>query len=306
MSVSLRAMRYFSLAIRRGNISAAARELNVAASAVSAAIDQIEAHFDLVLTVRQRARGISATPDGQVMARKFDALIDDYETLMLDGIALKQSFHGDLRVGYYAPVAPAFLPRVLASLMRPEHDLTVHLEACDNNSALNGLRQGNFDVILFVADDIEPGFVFEPLIEAPAYCLVSSKHHLSAQRSVTLDDLAGERLVTLNRPLAGEYYQELFSKAGHAPNVIAHCNTSEMVRSLVGAHNACAVLNMLPLTEFSYAGDRLVARPIRGNLRALTLSIGYRKTAPRRIVTEFVAQCKAYFASPDLLICPPV
>ena len=45
MTVSLKAMTYFTTALRHGNIAKAAAELNIAASAVSTAIDQVEAAF---------------------------------------------------------------------------------------------------------------------------------------------------------------------------------------------------------------------------------------------------------------------
>ena len=41
MSILLKAMEYFTTALRMGNIAKAAAKLNIAASAVSAAIDQI-------------------------------------------------------------------------------------------------------------------------------------------------------------------------------------------------------------------------------------------------------------------------
>ena len=114
MTVSLKAMEYFTTALRHGSISKAAAELNIAASAVGAAIDQVEAAFDLSLTIRQRSRGIEATASGRLIAQKFDRLLEDYATVLAQGNDLKQGLSGTLRIGYYAPIAPAFLPPILA------------------------------------------------------------------------------------------------------------------------------------------------------------------------------------------------
>ena len=305
MGISLKAMRYFCSALEHGSISAAAREQRVAASAVAAAIDQIEAHFQLTLTIRARARGIEATTDGTVMAHRFRALLDEYDMVLRDGAARSRTLGGELRVGYYAPVAPAFLPRVLADLMRPEHAVTVYLEACDNDAAQDGLRHGAFDAILFVADGAEPWVAFTPLIEAPPYCLVAADHPLAGRASVALRDLAEMPLVSLSRPFTAEYYPRLFEAAGQRPRTVAHCNSAEMVRSLVGAGRACAILNMLPLTDTSYAGDRLAAVPISDPLPALTLAVGHRKGPQRRAVDAFVAACVSHFRAPGPLTCPP-
>lgn len=304
MSISLRAMRYFTTALDLGSISAAAEALNVSASAVSSAIDQIEAHFQLQLTNRQRARGVSATADGKVMAQKFQALLEDYQTVLQDGVALKQSLHGDLRIGYYAPIAPAFLPSILSSLMEPTNALNIYLEECDNHAAQEGLRNGTYDVILFVAQGAQQGMQFDPLMTAPAYCLLAENHRLANQSAIALSDLEGEEIVSLDRPMAVDYYAGLFERAGQHPSSIAYCNSTEMVRSLVGARGACALLNMLPLTDVSYSGDRLVARPIKDDVPPLILSVGYRTAQPRRAVMEFVEQCKVYFAKAPPLTCP--
>ena len=117
MAISLRAMEYFTTALRHGNIAKAAAELNIAASAVSTAIDQVEASFDLTLVSRQRSRGIKANASGLAVARKCERLLEDYRALLAEGADLKQALSGTLRIGYYAPIAPAFLPGVLSSFL---------------------------------------------------------------------------------------------------------------------------------------------------------------------------------------------
>ncbi|MDA4847162.1 LysR family transcriptional regulator [Hoeflea poritis] len=295
MTVSIRSMRYFVTALAHGNISQAAAELNIAASAVGTAIDQIEAQLQLKLVNRHRSRGIAATASGRVMERKFRHLLEEYEEVMAEGAELKQSLKGDLRIGYYAPVAPAFMPTLLFRLAGPDGQTTFHLEECDNDRAQSGLLSGDFDAILFVSDAALPQIEFDVLTAAPAYCLVSAEHPFAQQRSVDLKDLVREPIIVLNRPAVSDYYRRLFEETGQSPATLAYANSTEMVRSLVGAGLGCAVLNMLPIADVSYAGDRLSAVPIRNDLQPLSLSIGYDKTSPRRIVNHFADACRSYF-----------
>lgn len=295
MTISLRAIRYFNTALLHGSISLAAEDLNIAASAVSAAIDQVETHFQLKLVNRFRSRGITATASGKEMTRKFALLIEDYDAIMAEGVAMREQLKGDLRIGYYAPIAPAFLPSILASLTGPESQITVHLEECDNIRAQEGFLAGDFDVILFVSDGALPQIDFDVLIEAPAYCLMNEAHPLIKKTSVSLEDIAEYNLIVLNRPVVADYYHKLFQKNVRKPASIAFSNSTEMVRSLVGAGQGLAVLNMLPLTDISYAGQKLVARPISDDLPSLSLSLGYDASNPRRIVQKFSDLCSAYF-----------
>ena len=73
MAISSKAMTYFTSAVRKGNIAKAAADLNIAASAVSNAIDQVEAVFDSTLIARQRSRGIQAKVSGLSIAQNSTA-----------------------------------------------------------------------------------------------------------------------------------------------------------------------------------------------------------------------------------------
>ena len=296
MAISLKAMEYFTTALRHGNISKAATELNISASAIGAAIDQVEAAFDLTLTIRQRSRGIEANASGRQVAQKFNRLLEDYAAVLAEGADLKQSLSGALRIGYYAPIAPAFLPPILASLSPKESDITLHLDECDNDSAQDGLLHGRYDAILFVSEGVRPAVDFDVLIEAPAYCLVPAGHAFAKLPSVSVAQIAAEPLVVLNRPIAAPYYQSLFDAHANNITIAAYANSTEMVRSLVSAGHGCAVLNMQPMTRQSYCGELLVSLPISDPLPPLTLSIGYDKSRPRRLVQHFVDACRAHFA----------
>jgi len=295
MSISLRSMRYFNTALTHGSIAKAADELNIAASAVSTTIDQVESQLQLKLVNRFRSRGIVPTASGKMMERKFARLLEEFDTVIAEATDLKRSLTGELKIGYYAPVAPAFLPSILASLKGPELGTKFLLEECDNTYAQEGFLAGNYDAILFVSDSALPQIEFDVLVQAPAYCLVPEEHPFSVRSSVRLKDLMLEQLVILNRPVAVDYYQQLFTLTKQTPATIAYANSTEMVRSMVGAGLGIAVLNMMPSTEMSYAGDRLKVLPISDSLQPLTLSVGYDKTNPRLIVSRFVECCQTYF-----------
>lgn len=297
MALSFKAMTYFTAAVRHGNIARAAEELHIAASAVAAAVDQVEAAFDLTLINRQRSRGITANASGRVIADKLERLLEDYRLVLSEGADLKQALSGSLRIGYYAPIAPAFLPQVCGSFLEGQDDVVLHFEECDNDAAQEGLLNGRFDVILFVSEGARAVIDFDVLIEAPAYCLMPAAHPLAQQEAVSMAEIAREPLVVLNRPVAASYYQDLFARYAGEISIAAYANSTEMVRSLVAAGQGCAVLNMQPLTDDSYGGQPLVGLPISDPVPPLTLSVAYDRSRPRRLVQHFVDACQTYFAS---------
>lgn len=295
MDLSLRAMRYLQAAARCGSIAAAAEQLHVAASAVATAIDQAEEAFGVQLVIRRRARGIQPTAAGRGVLRRVDDLLERYETMLAQGSELRNGLSGLLSIGYYAPMAPAFLPRLVAALRRDNPALTFAFEACDNDRAQTGLLEGRFDAILFVAENPPPQIGYRCLIEAPAYCLCAADHPFAARAAVTLDEVAAGPLVLLDRPIAAAYYRALLGSTGRPLEIVAHSNSTEMVRSLVGAGLGCALLNMRPDTALSYAGQALVALPIAGEVTSLALAVGHSPGPMRKAVQAFVDACEACF-----------
>lgn len=296
-------MRYFVCALKHRSIAEAAGELNIAASAVAAAIDQIETHFELKLVQRHRSRGVEPTASGKTMVHRFNALLEEYDTLLLDGAKLKQSLSGNLRIGYYAPVAPAFLPRILGTLMDADGGLTIDLEECDNDVAQNGLLDGSYDAILFVSDSAHPRVEYDTLIEAPAYCLMPAEHPMACKKRIKMSEISNSPIIALNRPVASDYYSGLLLSADSKYRIAAYANSTEMVRSLVGAGQGVAILNMIPATTTSYAGDPLVSLPIADPLPPLTLSVGYGKSNARKLVRHFVDSCRSYFSDENIDRC---
>lgn len=296
MRVSIKALNQFLHAAELGSIAKAAAELNVVPSAISNAIDLVEREFELQLVQRYPAKGIRPTAAGLAMMRKIRHLVEEYNTLFLEGTELRTALSGSMTIGYYAPVAPAFMPAIVAPLIRDHPGIKVNLVEADNERAQAGLLDGEFDLILFVAENIRAGIDCHPLIEAPPYVLVPHDHALGQCEFVTRADLGNEPLVLLDLPITNEYYRSLAGDAAQPANVVATASTHEMVRSLVGAGVGCSILNMRPATAITYTGDEVLAIPFRGDARALKLALGHMGGNPRRLVRAFMDAIREHFA----------
>ncbi|MEM9604154.1 MAG: LysR family transcriptional regulator [Pseudomonadota bacterium] len=305
---SLRSLVYFLAATDTGSLTRAGAQVHVAPSAIAAAIDTVEAAFDLRLVQRYPAKGLALTAAGVALVPRIRHLIEEYDHLLASGTELREALSGELSIGYYAPVAPAFLPRVLKPLLAENPGVRVRFTECDNERAQAGLLSGAFDTIVFVSDGAKPGIDVTALIDAPPYVLFADSHALASRRSLRLQQIADEPVVLLDLPFTAQYLRGLFDAAGVGPRIVAHATSTEMVRSLVGAGVGCSVLNMRPRSATSYAGDALTAVPLRDTPAALRLALGTLSGQPRRLVSAFVAACQAHFALADArdMIAPAV
>ncbi|WP_299852057.1 LysR family transcriptional regulator [uncultured Roseovarius sp.] len=305
LRLSLRALRAFVSVVDHGSIIGAARDLNVAASAVAAALDQVEAEFGADLLIRARARGISVTVEGREIAARFRGLLEDYADVMDHGRALVQSLSGSLRIGYYAPVAPAFLPGILRPIMQANPSLRLELYEHDNDSAQEALLSGKLDVILFAGQDLRSGIDTKPLLDLPPYVLAPDGHALADAEPVKLSEAAKHPVIQLDRPLARPYLDRLFRQQGLKPDIVARVDSTEMARSLVGAGAGIAILAMRPLTDITYGGDRLIALALEPDLPKLQLFAGHVRGRPRKPVSVFLEALENFIttSAAQRLIC---
>lgn len=297
--ISLKALRYFMAAIREGSITEAAKVVNVVPSAVHTAINQVEAAFGLQLTIRSRSKGISLTATGQQLQAKIQSLLDEYESLMRDGGDMRTQITGVLRIGYYAPAAPAFMPKIVDRMLADNDDVSIKFFECDNQSAQEGLISGAYDVIVCVANAMKPGITYETLLEVPAYVLASTAHPFAKRPNVAMSELSDQKIVLLDLPVVSEYYATQFGHAGIKPSIVATATSLEMVRSLVGQEVGCSLLHMVTATEFTYAGDQITAVPLEPPVEPFKIVVGHLPENPRRLVKIFVEELREYFLRDD-------
>src|SRR5699024_8693710 len=129
-----------------------------------------------------------------------------------------------LVVGCYTTLAPSLMPEVITSFLEtyPEIDLRF-MEGSDVELAA-ALREGQCEVILTYDYQLERFLPYkelqrQELLSAAPHVVISTSHHLADQEKIGLSELIHENLVLLDLPPAGEYFLQIFNKAGLKPNV---------------------------------------------------------------------------------------
>lgn len=182
--------------------------------------------------------------------------------------------------------------------MTGNNNVYLRLNECNNDQAQDGLRNGEYDVSIFMDYAVHPDIQFKPLLEIPPYLLVSAGHRFARQASVSFAELAGENLLLLNLPTTLDYYTSMLKSCGSRPNIVAETNSVEMIRSMVSAGLGCSILNMRPNTNRTYFGQRVACVPLSDKPeRSINVVLGYMPGRNRRIVHAFEDACTMFFAS---------
>ena len=295
MAVSVKFLQYFVAAADCGSIAAAARKIGISTSAIRAAIDIVEASFSTTLFFRHPAKGLILTPRGKEILDKTRILISDYENYLVECSDTSKELSGNLEIGYFAPIAPAFLPEIIGKIYERHKNVNVNIVETDNEQAQEKLLKGEFDVIFMMDYIVRSGVIIKELLELPPYLLVAETSAFAKLESVNLNDLADENLILLDNRQTRDYYLRLLGTVGALPRFICKASNVEMVRSMVSCGHGVAILNMRPHCLKTYQGHNVKYIPVTDVVKPVHLVLGYAQQTPRRLVREFLEHCGTHF-----------
>ncbi|MEO0899120.1 MAG: LysR family transcriptional regulator [Bacteroidota bacterium] len=104
----------------------AARELNISQPAVSKHISKLEEHFEKALILREGNR-ISLTSEGQLLLSYANKILDQYQQLENDFLAMQDKMPDSITVGASTTITQYILPKALSELKNIYPDLHITL-----------------------------------------------------------------------------------------------------------------------------------------------------------------------------------
>jgi DNA-binding transcriptional LysR family regulator len=286
---------------RCGSIHGAARDLNIAASAIDRRILALEAELGVALFERL-PRGMRLTVAGDIavtLARRWrgDIRRMGAEIRQLEGIN-----QGHLRLVAMDSHANGILPRLVERLRREHPKITLEIEIATTDQAVAALVGGSADLGLIF--NLSPHRDIRTIWneDLPLGCIVAPGHELAAESAVSLQRVASYPIVLQGRGLMIRRYLEtrhgwLFER-DHLP---VETNSLQLVKMLVRNGNFIALTSELDAGPEILAGS-LKFIPVRDKAaEAQTISVAgsARLPLPRigQIVAGIVAdEARAYLA----------
>lgn len=267
------ALKYMDQVVRCGSIQAAARELNISASAINRQILMLEEELGVELFERL-PRGMRPTSAGTLVA----ALTERWRTELgwmgseikyLDG-----EDQGHLRVVAMDSMANGILPDSICRLRGRHPGITLEVEIATPDAAQSALINGQADVA--IAFNLAPHREIHVAWtnSLPLGCLLARDHPLASAGTLTLQDVVNMPMVLQSRALTIRRYIEahndwMFQK-GRMPVVT---NSLQLLKSLVARGDYVALTS-----EFDAASEIIAGQvafvPLRDHgAEAQTISI---------------------------------
>ena len=192
MPFTLRQIRYFIATADRGQVSQAATEVNVAQSAITTAIQQLEAELGVSLFSRHNA-GLALTLEGTRFlqhARTIMAAVNAAETAPLSTLS---SMSGSVKVGVSYTVAGYFLPRHYARFARTYPNIAVEIFEMPRQDIESGLKDGSIDLAVMLVSNIKDDqtLAYETLLRSHRRLWLPVEHALLRSTAIKLNDIIG-------------------------------------------------------------------------------------------------------------------
>jgi DNA-binding transcriptional LysR family regulator len=195
--VELRQLEVFLAVVEAGTISAAARRLGAAQSAVSTVVRALEVDLGAALFVRTSRQAL-VTDAGRALlpeARRLLAAASDVRAAVRDA---EGGPAGPLSVGIVTTMHPVDLPRLLQrfTAANPRVSVSMRVFADGSRGLLRALVDGELDAAFLSWPYRPPGTVHLRHLDRTSFrLLLPAGHPLASPAPVELADLAGERWI---------------------------------------------------------------------------------------------------------------
>jgi len=277
MAFKFRQLQYFVAVAEIGSISGAARQLSVAQSAVTEAVQELESDLGAALLDRS-GRGVALTHKGQQFLRHAGRILEavaDARRSFTDDAAPA----GELQLGASSLVAGYILADLIARFRRAFPMVAVAAVEDSAEYLEHLLVNGELDVAVMVISRLrEPGALQAEILEESNLRLwLPLGHPLAASREVSLADVAAEKQIILMVDEIQESAAAFWRGRGLRPEIAFRTRSVEAVRSLVATGAGVAILPDLVYRPWSLEGDRIEARPTVEKLPPIRVGVVWRR-----------------------------
>ncbi|MDP3165588.1 MAG: LysR substrate-binding domain-containing protein [Hydrogenophaga sp.] len=288
--ITLKQFRYFLAVAESDSVAAASRMLNIAQSAITKSVLELEDELGLVLFERS-PKGMRLTPEGhrfQVKALRVIGAVADATRGVSPGAT---PLAGAITIGVTSLVAGYYLSEVFARFRRtcPGVDLQVVEDAPPFLEHL--LINGELDIAIMVSNALgEPqALVAETLTRSPNRVWMAADHPLASQTEVGLAECVQHDLVVLQADRIELLMRSVWARHQLKPRTVLRTSSLEAVRSLVGVGAGLAVLPDFLYRPWTLDAEHVEVRTLRDAVPTVDVGLVWRRgSQPRAEVLEFI------------------
>jgi DNA-binding transcriptional LysR family regulator len=256
----------FCAVVERKSFSQAAERLGVTQPAVSLQIRSLEQRLGRQLLDRS-GRRVEPTEAGRRLYASAQRVLAAEEHLLEDLNADDEgAITGTLELGASTGPGGTVVPLLLCAFQEQQPEVRVRLTVSDTQTVVDRVAERELELGIVGAGRRHRGVAFEPFFRDEVVLACPSDHRF-AGKTISLDDLKGERLIVMQEG-AGvrQVIEDELRKAGmrlRDLDVRLELGLQESVRSAVLAGHGVAFISRLAI-EADLAAGRIATARVRG------------------------------------------
>jgi DNA-binding transcriptional LysR family regulator len=213
---NLTSLTLFLRTLESSSLSKAAFEMNLAVSAASRRVAQLEEQVGIALLVRVPGGGIEPTPAGLAMAAHIKEILRQLDRMSGELRDFKDGLKGHVRLYANVSAMSQQLPRDLADLARRFPDIKLEVHEARSAEILTAVQLGKADVGIVVEEHEFAGLIFAPYRTDTLGVVIPNDHPVHAE-SVDIADLLGYDFVGFDNNAAITRRLEAFASSLGTP-----------------------------------------------------------------------------------------
>jgi len=201
MNLTLRQMRAFVAVTRHGSFTAAARELSLTQSAVSALVRDLEGQLGLAVLDRTTRR-VTLTDSGAHLLQLAERVLRDVDTAVTEAKGLLDKSLGRVVVAASPLVAVTLLPKMIALFSERYPKVIVELHDVLTDNILHSVRGGSADIGVGTFERSPTELELSTLYEDVLGVVMPSSSPLARRKTLRWRDLEAVATIALSRSSA--------------------------------------------------------------------------------------------------------
>lgn len=299
--MELTQIRYFVEVAKREHVSQAADALNVAQSAVSRQIANLEEELGVALFMRE-GRNVRLTPIGKIFLEHMEVVLKEIESAKIRIQELMNPETGTIRLGFPSSMASYMLPTILSSFRQQYPRAHFELRQGLIKDLIDAVYEQSLDIAFITPVPVnKKGLVSVHLFDEALSALIPEGHPLLRDSTATshpsielpLVQLMHEPLILFRSGmLLRELVDDAFRQIAARPRVAFEGEELETIKGLVAAGLGIAILPDISLIENVPRGARKVPiiEPVMRRSVGLLYSNERPLTPPEKAFLTFVRE----------------
>jgi DNA-binding transcriptional LysR family regulator len=280
-------LRYFVTVVHEGQMTRAARRLQLAQPALSQAIARLESQVGVRLLERN-PRGVALTPAGAAFLQKAQATLDAVDEVSATARSWAREQAGRLHAGFMAMTPPMMAGDLVSRFMAEHPEVTIEWRQLGYPTldARGWLSDSDVALIWFAPNT--PGLASQAIRTSPLVVTMAESHPLAARSNLTVAEVIDETfpgVVDWCDPVWLGYWGLDAYRGAPARRTDDGAITPEEVASIVASGRAITTVPELVAVPFAHLGIRAI--PLIDAAPAV-LTLVWPQGAPTPLVADLV------------------